>query len=64
MMARRGKKKSPASLRDELDARTIALIDRVAGQVRDSIERGELPAIRLPVRSLANVTYDSDKGYF
>ncbi len=63
-MARRGKKKSPASLRDELDARTIALIDRVAGQVRDSIERGELPAIRLPVRSLANVTYDSDKGYF
>ena len=63
-MAGKGKKETTVMSPDELDARTIALIDRVAGQVRDSIERGDLPAIRLPVRSLGNVRYDKAKGYF
>ena len=49
---------------DELDRRTIALIDSIAQQVRVSIEHGQLPAIELPVRSLANVTYDESRGYF
>ena len=49
---------------DELDRKTIALIDSVAQRVRASIEHGRLPAIELPVRSLANVTYDESRGYF
>jgi DNA topoisomerase-6 subunit A len=49
---------------DDLDQKTIALIDSIAAQVRASIDRGTLPAIELPVRSLANVTYDQAKGYF
>jgi DNA topoisomerase-6 subunit A len=49
---------------DDLDRKTIALIDMVAGKVRASIEHGKLPAIEVPVRSLANVTYDAAKGYF
>jgi DNA topoisomerase-6 subunit A len=53
---------SPPSQR-VLDRKTIELIDATAGTVRDCIERGELPAIELPVRSLANVDYDADRGY-
>jgi DNA topoisomerase VI subunit A len=49
---------------DELDRKTLTLIDEVAGRVRASIEQGKLPEIELPVRSLANVTYDKAKGYF
>jgi DNA topoisomerase-6 subunit A len=49
---------------DELDRKTIALIDSIAQRVRASIEHGRLPAIELPVRSLANVTYDESRGYF
>jgi DNA topoisomerase-6 subunit A len=50
-------------LQQELDRKTIELIDDMAGSIRDSIERGELPDIELPVRSLANVNYDAAKGY-
>lgn len=48
----------------ELDDRTIALIDSLAGQIRTDIERGRVPDIKLPVRSLDNVTYDKATGYF
>ena len=47
----------------QLDQDTIELIDETAQSIRDSIERGELPHIELPVRSLANVNYDKAKGY-
>jgi DNA topoisomerase-6 subunit A len=50
-------------LQQELDRKTIELIDETADSVRDSIERGELPDIELPVRSLANVSYDPAIGY-
>jgi DNA topoisomerase-6 subunit A len=50
-------------LQQELDRKTIELIDDTAGSIRDSIERGELPDIELPVRSLANVNYDAARGY-
>ncbi len=49
---------------DELDKKTIALIDGIAGQVRASIAQGTLPSIDFPVRNLSNVTYDKAKGYF
>lgn len=46
-----------------LDARTIKLIDDIATEVRASIDAGKLPSLKLPVRSLENVTYDASKGY-
>jgi DNA topoisomerase-6 subunit A len=49
---------------NELDRQTIALIEEIAGQVRVNIDRGRLPEISLPVRTLDNVTYDGAKGYF
>ena len=54
----------PKHALDELDKKTIALIDGVAGEVRASIEKGTLPSIDMPVRNLCNVTYDKTKGYF
>ncbi|HUT42648.1 MAG TPA: DNA topoisomerase IV subunit A [Gammaproteobacteria bacterium] len=54
---------SGAAARQALDALTLRLIDSIATAVRRSIEQGELPHIELPVRSLANVTYDAEKGY-
>lgn len=53
-----------AAARERLDALTLRLIDGVARAVARSIEQGELPHIELPVRSLANVSYDAEQGYF
>jgi DNA topoisomerase-6 subunit A len=58
------RKGSPEALPSEADAKTIALIDSIAAQVRADIEAGKLPDIKFPVRSLDNVTYDKAKGYF
>ncbi len=58
------KKTSAGATRDDLDDKTITLIESIAGQVRTSIADGKLPDIKLPVRSLDNVTYDKAKGYF
>lgn len=49
--------------RTDLDAQTLAFIDGIASQVRDTIRRGELPAIEILVRSLSNVSYDPAKGF-
>jgi DNA topoisomerase-6 subunit A len=49
---------------NELDAKTIEVIESVAQQVRTNIDAGRLPNISLPVRSLDNVKYDQAKGYF
>lgn len=49
---------------DDLDRQTLAFIDTLAMEVQASIERGELPAIEFPVRSLGNVTYSPSVGYF
>ena len=49
---------------NEADDKTIGLIDSIAARVRADIEAGKLPDIRLPVRTLGNVTYDQAKGYF
>jgi DNA topoisomerase-6 subunit A len=52
-----------ASTQQELDEITLRLINTIATAIRNSIEQGELPHIELPVRSLANVNYDAEKGY-
>lgn len=58
------KKPKPEGHRSEADAKTLALIDGVAEEVRASIEKGTVPAIAFPVRGLSNVRYDRKKGYF
>ena len=63
-MAGTGKKtQSHSAAQRELDEKTLELIASIAKAIRHSIERGELPHIDLPVRSLANVNYDAEKGY-
>jgi DNA topoisomerase-6 subunit A len=57
-------KNNPHDRHYELDRETIALIEATAGDVRASIEKGMLPKIRFPLRSLDNVDYDKAKGYF
>ena len=57
-------KADPDAIRSDLDKQTIALIDKIAREVRTNIENGTLPVISLPVRSLSNVIYDRTKGYF
>jgi DNA topoisomerase-6 subunit A len=48
----------------DLDKKTIGLIESIAERIRTNINSGQLPNIELPVRSLANVTYEKAKGYF
>ncbi|MCP3915162.1 MAG: DNA topoisomerase IV subunit A [bacterium] len=47
-----------------LDKKTLELIDSTAERVQASILRRTLPELKFPVRSLANVKYDTKKGYF
>ena len=49
--------------RSDRDEQTIKLIEALANQVRKAIESGKLPSIKMPVRSLDNVTYDQAAGY-
>ncbi len=48
----------------DLDQRTLHLIEEIAKQVQHDIEQGALPVLEFPVRSLSNVQYDAQKGYF
>ena len=47
---------------DELDKKTLSLIERTAERVQGSIMKRVLPELRFPVRSLSNVKYE--RGYF
>ncbi|MDH3419528.1 MAG: DNA topoisomerase IV subunit A [Gammaproteobacteria bacterium] len=68
-MTRRKTKTSAKEKRREramtsAERKTLELIEGIARDVREGAERGELPSIELPVRSLTNVTYEPDKGWF
>ncbi len=54
----------PDEISDDLDRKTLSFIDEIAGQIHGSIMRGEVPTLEVIVRSLQNVTYDPEKGYF
>jgi DNA topoisomerase-6 subunit A len=58
------KKASARGARTDMDERTIGFIEKVADEVLETIARGQLPDLKLPVRSLANVHYDGRRGYF
>jgi len=59
----RNPRKKPAPTRAELDAVTVTSIEELAGEVHRRVRSGDKPALTFPVRSLANVSYDTDVGY-
>jgi DNA topoisomerase-6 subunit A len=56
------KRAAPAS-RAELDDVTIKSIEEMASEVHRRIRSGDKPSLSFPVRSLGNVSYDTDVGY-
>ena len=56
-------RKKPALTRAELDSVTVDAIEKMADKVHGKIKGGHKPTLSFPVRSLANVSYDSDVGY-
>jgi DNA topoisomerase VI subunit A len=49
---------------DELDQKTLKLIESTALRIKTSILARGLPELRFPTRSLGNVKYDTKVGYF
>lgn len=49
---------------DELDHKTLKLIESTALRIKTSILARGLPELRFPTRSLGNVKYDTKVGYF
>ena len=47
-----------------LDRKTLKLIETTAGRVRSSINKRVLPELKFPIRSLSNVSYRPETGYF
>jgi DNA topoisomerase-6 subunit A len=70
MADRKKKEPKPAKVRraprklDELDRKTLKLIEGTATRVRTSIDARSLPELRFPTRALSNVRYDTKVGYF
>jgi DNA topoisomerase-6 subunit A len=56
-------KRTPRSL-DNLDKKTLDLIESTALRVQQRILKRNLPELSFPTRSLANVKYDKKVGYF
>ncbi len=48
----------------DLDKKTLKLIEGTADRVHRSVFKRVLPELRMPVRSLSNVNYDTKVGYF
>jgi DNA topoisomerase VI subunit A len=44
--------------------RTIAFLQQLAGRVLSQVQAGKLPELRVPTRSLSNVSYDPARGHF
>jgi len=49
---------------EPLDKKTLTLIERTADRVQKKIVSRALPELKFPVRSLSNVKYDKQVGYF
>ncbi len=63
-MSARRRRKQPTRTRAELDLVTIEQIESVARDVHTTIQSLDHPRLTFPVRSLSNVSYDVDVGYF
>jgi DNA topoisomerase-6 subunit A len=49
---------------DELDKKTLSMIENTAQRVANTIQRRDLPELKFPIRSLSNVEYDRKVGHF
>ena len=57
------KRRAPPVSHAELDVITLQSIEELANVVYKRIKAGDKPTLDFPVRSLGNVSYDSDVGY-
>ena len=57
-------KRKATPVLSELDKKTIGVIARTATSVHNKIIKENLPELKFPVRSLSNVTYKKDTGFF
>jgi DNA topoisomerase-6 subunit A len=57
------KKRTAPPSRAELDAVTVESIETMARAVHQRIKGGDKPSLSFPVRSLGNVSYDTEVGY-
>ncbi|MBD3204331.1 DNA topoisomerase VI [Candidatus Woesearchaeota archaeon] len=51
-------------MKTEQDAQVVEKIKDIADNIYDSVLHKKKPKLALPIRSLSNVDYDPDKGYF
>jgi DNA topoisomerase-6 subunit A len=49
---------------DDLDRKTLKMIEGTAQRVVSTIQRRSLPELKFPIRSLSNVEYDQKVGHF
>ncbi len=64
MMAKRRPSPEARKAKEQLDRKTVATIVDAAGKVYDRIRAGQKPSMSFPLRSLSNVRYDRQRGYF
>ncbi len=62
-MSKPQKRRPAPPSRAELDAVTVQSIEEMAAEVHRRVSRGDKPALEFPVRSLGNVSYDTEVGY-
>lgn len=63
-MAKRGPSPAARKAKEQLDRKTVATIVGAAEKVYDRITGGQKPSMSFPLRTLSNVRYDKERGYF
>lgn len=63
-MAKRRDTTAARKSKEALDRKTVTAIVGAADRVHDRILEGQKPAMSFPLRTLSNVRYDKERGYF
>ncbi|MCU0231738.1 MAG: DNA topoisomerase IV subunit A [Acidobacteria bacterium] len=63
-MAKRRDTTAAKKSKEALDRKTVTAIVGAADRVHDRILEGQKPAMSFPLRTLSNVRYDKERGYF
>ncbi len=63
-MAKRKDTSQARKSKETLDRKTVTAIVGAADRVYDRIMEGQKPSMSFPLRTLSNVRYDKDRGYF
>ncbi len=62
-MSEKRKRKAPPVVRAELDQVAVAAIEEMARTIHGTIRASRKPVLAFPIRSLGNVSYDTEVGY-